>query len=346
MIESDKKLDVAYPLMLNSRPLPSVDSIHKRFPLSLDLKIKIQESRKGFQQFSSYHKALFIGPCSIHDLSKDLILGEKIANLQKEYPEFFFLYRCHLEKPRSNHHWRGFLMDPDLDGSFNLEKGIELSRKFMMELVSMGLNLSYEFIDPFLTPYVEDLVTVGMIGARTVYSQTHRQLAATLAMPVIFKNGIDGRLDGAIDAINLNQKGMQTPRMGPHGPELVFGKNVETHLMLRGGMEGPNFHLVERGYEILRSRGLESKIFVDCAHQNSNKDCLMQKKLFQDLLLQETSGIQGLMAECHLEEGNQPFSTKPKGGLSITDPCIGFASLERCLLHYKSHHLVSQGEYS
>ena len=148
-------------------------------------------------------------------------------------------------------------MDPDLNGECAIEKGIEYGRRFMVELVDMGLNLSYEFIDPFLAPYVEDLVTVGMIGARTVYSQTHRQLAASLKLPVVFKNGIDGSLEGAIDALYMAQKGLWSPKMGPYGPQLVFGQNLETHMMLRGGFKGPNLDLLSHGFFGDPKKGVE-----------------------------------------------------------------------------------------
>jgi 3-deoxy-7-phosphoheptulonate synthase len=316
--------------MFYQRDLPTPAHIQKLFPLSLETRKKVLESRKKFQQFDNYKKALFVGPCSIHHLPSDLLLGKKINDLQREFPEFYFLYRCHMEKPRSNHFWRGFLMDPDLDGNCAIEKGIELSRQFMMELVDMGLHLSYEFIDPFLAPYVEDLVTVGMIGARTVYSQTHRQLAANLKLPIIFKNGIDGRLEGALDALSMAQKGLWSPMMGPNGPQMVFGQNLETHMMLRGGFEGPNLDLLSQGVKTIQKKGLNSKIFIDCAHQNSLKDPLRQKKLFQKYLFDEIAPIHGLMAECHLEEGNQPFSKDAKGGLSITDPCVGLSNFLEC----------------
>ena len=330
--KSEIKINLENSLMFHPRDLPTPAQVQKLYPLSLETRKKVLDSRRKFQQFDSYKKALFVGPCSIHHLPSDLLLGKKINDLQQEFPEFFFLYRCHLEKPRSNHFWRGFLMDPDLNGECAIEKGIEYGRRFMVELVDMGLNLSYEFIDPFLAPYVEDLVTVGMIGARTVYSQTHRQLAASLKLPVVFKNGIDGSLEGAIDALYMAQKGLWFPKMGHYGPQLVFGQNLETHMMLRGGFKGPNLDLLSHGFLAIQKRGLNSKIFIDCAHQNSLKDPERQKKLFQTYLFDETAPIHGLMAECHLEEGNQPFSKDARGGLSITDPCIGLSNFLECFI--------------
>lgn len=340
MLESEKKIDLANTGMLQYKELPTVAAVQKRFPLPPEIKNKVLESRTNFQLFTAYKKVLFVGPCSIHHLESDLLLGKKITEVKKEFPEFFLLYRCHLEKPRSNHYWRGFLLDPDLNGECNIQKGIELSRAFMIELVKMGLHLSYEFIDPFLAPYVEDLITVGMIGARTVYSQTHRQLAASLGLPIIFKNGIDGRLEGALDAIGMTRKGMWTPALGPYGPRLVYGQNSATHMMLRGGVDGPNYALLPEGQKILQKKGLDAKIFIDCAHQNSFKDPFLQKKLFQELLCDEKNVAKGLMVECHHEAGNQPLCKDAKGGLSITDPCISFSDFMECLAYYRSFSFV------
>jgi 3-deoxy-7-phosphoheptulonate synthase len=317
--------------MLQSRPLPLAASIQEKLPLNPELKEMIQKGRHLLQQPQASIKPLILGPCSIHDPETDFFLAEKIGSLQKEHPEFLFVFRCHLEKPRSNHYWRGFLMDPDLDGRCDFEKGILLSRKFMIALVEQGIPLSYEFIDPFLAPYVEDLVTIGIIGARTVYSQTHRQLAAALPMPVIFKNSLDGRLDGVLDAMELTQNGFFAPKMGPNGAEMVYAKNPFTHMMLRGGFHGPNHDQAEQGKNRIENRGLKGSVFVDCAHQNSFKDPLLQKKLLEQILSNDSPFIDGIMIECHLEEGNQPFSKKPKRGLSITDPCLSLMQVEQSL---------------
>lgn len=316
---------------LNTCPFPSLESVLTQVPLSKLLEDRVLVSRKRFQELDGTQKVLFLGPCSVHDLEADLALAEKVCHLITLYPEYLFIFRAHLEKPRSSHYWRGFLLDPDLDGTCDLTKGALKSRKFLLSLIEMGMDISYEFIDPFLAPFVQDLITVGFIGARTVFSQTHRQMAASLPMPIIFKNGLCGKLDGPLDAMQFCKNGMVTPRMGLNGPELVFGKNEMTHLMLRGNYEGSNFHLAEKATLLLKERGLKGKVFIDCAHQNSKKNPLVQKELFHQFLKEWPEAVQGLMIECQSLEGNQNFSINPKPGLSITDPCLSIETVYEVL---------------
>lgn len=316
---------------MNTRPFPSIESVLAQVPLSKLLEDKVRKSRKGFQEHGGAQKVLFLGPCSIHDLKADLALAEKVSHLKNLFPDYLFIYRAHLEKPRSSHYWRGFLLDPDLDGTCDLLKGVLESRKFLLSLIEMGLSISYEFIDPFLAPFVQDLITVGFIGARTVFSQTHRQMAASLPMPVIFKNGLCGKLEGPIDAMRFCKNGVVTPKMGFNGPELVFAKNEMTHLMLRGHYEGSNFHLAQEAARMMEERGLTGKVFIDCAHQNSKKNPLVQKGLFHQFLKEWPEAVQGLMIECQSLEGNQNFSLFPKPGLSITDPCLSIETVHEVL---------------
>ncbi len=321
---------------LNIPLFPSIEDMLLQVPLSKRLGDRVQTGRKRFQEIQSTQKVLFLGPCSIHDLEADLALAEKVSQLKNLFPEYLFIFRAHLEKPRSNHYWRGFLLDPDLDGTCDLTKGALKSRKFLLSLIEMGLDISYEFIDPFLAPFVQDLITVGFIGARTVFSQTHRQMAASLAMPIIFKNGLCGKLDGPLDAMQFCKNGIVTPRMGSKGPELVYAKNETTHLMLRGNYEGSNFHLAQKAALLMEEKGLSGKVFVDCAHQNSKKNTLIQKELFHQFLLEWPKAVQGLMIECQSLEGNQNFSLYPKPGLSITDPCLSIETVGEVLEHTKN----------
>ncbi len=309
--------------------LPNVEKMRAYSP-----KEKVAQLRAEFNQASAQstsntppRKVIFLGPCSIHNPKADLELALHIQALQKEYPDFLFVFRAHLEKPRSSHFWRGFLLDPSLDGSCRLEEGVTASREFLLQLIELNIPTSYEFIDPFLAPYVEDLITVGLIGARTVYSQTHRQLAASLSMPVIFKNSLDGRLDGALDACQVAQKGLITPKLGLSGPELVFAKNPYTHLMLRGGHDGSNIELLESAHAAFKELDLTGSVFIDCAHQNSSKDPDLQLQLLEQLLTSPTKAS-GFMVECHLQKGSQSFSATPAPGLSITDPCIAISAIE------------------
>ncbi|NDE62969.1 MAG: 3-deoxy-7-phosphoheptulonate synthase [Chlamydiae bacterium] len=316
---------------LNLSLFPSIESVLNLAPLSQVMEDKVHAARKRFNDLQSTQKVLILGPCSIHNLEADLLLAAKIRDLKNRFPEYHFIFRAHLEKPRSSHFWRGFLLDPDLDGTCNLKKGALQSREFLLSLLEMGLDISYEFIDPFLAPFVQDLITVGFIGARTVYSQTHRQLAASLPMPVIFKNGLCGKLDGPLDAMQICKNGVISPKLTASGPELFWAKNESTHLMLRGDYDGSNFHLTQKAAENIQQRGLSGKVFVDCAHQNSKKNIRLQKEVFERFLNHWPQKVQGLMVECQRMEGNQPFDRCPKPGLSITDPCLSIDTVEAVL---------------
>jgi 3-deoxy-7-phosphoheptulonate synthase len=309
--------------VLNRRLIPSLQEIQKVSFVDPGFIEQVRQQRDRFQTtIQSGGKVIFVGPCSISDIDEDYKLAEKIKELSIKYPKYMFVFRGYFEKPRTLHFWRGYITDPRFDSSYDVLQGIVDARAFLTRLASLKLAVSYEFLDPFLAPYVQDLITVGFIGARTVYSQTHRQLAASLEMPVVFKNSLDGSYEGAVDAVEMVKSPMLVPRLTKEGLEGSIVCNPNTHVMLRGGKKNPNFDLLSQLDTDLKKRGLSAKSFIDCAHQNCQKNTKLQQELFSRLLKEDSPVCSGLMVECNQFEGNQPFCKNFRKGLSITDPCI------------------------
>ena len=274
-----------------------------------------------------------VGPCSIHDPAA---AGEYAARLHglaaRHSAELFVVMRVYFEKPRTIVGWRGLINDPDLDGSFQINKGLRLARKLMIDLAALRLPVATEFLDTTLGQYYADLVTWGGIGARTVESQVHRELASGLSMPVGFKNRTDGDVQVAVDALCTARHPHWFPSLTKDGAPAVLGTagNDRCHLVLRGGTRGPNYtaeHVHAAG-EMLRAAGLPPFLMVDCSHANSGKDAERQPAVAAELATQIAAGenaICGVMLESHLLGGTQDPHTRPLiYGQSITDPCLSF----------------------
>ena len=274
-----------------------------------------------------------VGPCSIHDPAA---AGEYAARLHglaaRHSAELFVVMRVYFEKPRTIVGWRGLINDPDLDGSFQINKGLRLARKLMIDLAALRLPVATEFLDTTLGQYYADLVTWGGIGARTVESQVHRELASGLSMPVGFKNRTDGDVQVAVDALCTARHPHWFPSLTKDGAPAVLGTagNDRCHLVLRGGTRGPNYtaeHVHAAG-EMLRAAGLPPFLMVDCSHANSGKDAERQPAVAAELATQIAAGenaICGVMLESHLLGGTQDPHARPLiYGQSITDPCLSF----------------------
>jgi 3-deoxy-7-phosphoheptulonate synthase len=283
--------------------------------------------------------ALILGPCSIHNCDEAIEYAKKVKVLQKKVANRFFLVmRVFFEKPRTRLGWKGFLYDPSLDGSNDLCEGLKKSRKLLVDLADMGVPCATEFLDPLVSGYFSDLITWGLIGARTSASQTHRQLASGLSFPVGFKNGTLGDLEPAISGIissqmphthfSINQDGrvagIQTPG------------NRLSHLVLRGSDLRSNCDpkSVQHAIESLKVHHQDLRVVIDCAHGNSGKDPKKQALAFSNCLEQISGGtkaIRGLMLESHLHGGNQAIPENLDQllhGVSITDPCLGWDETE------------------
>lgn len=284
---------------------------------------------------------VIIGPCSIHDPKAALEYANRLLPLKKKYEkELLIVMRVYFEKPRTTVGWKGLINDPNLNGTFDVEKGLRVGRKLCLDLAELGLPLATEALDPISPQYLADLFSWSAIGARTTESQTHREMASGLSMAVGFKNGTDGNLGVAINAmqaaaqghsfIGINQKGQVTV--------LTTKGNTDGHVILRGG-KAPNYEAqyVQECEQALRKAGLPEAIMIDCSHGNSNKDYRRQPIVAEDALQQLLNGNQsiiGLMIESHLFEGNQSSEQsfeQMKYGVSITDACISWETTERLL---------------
>ena len=279
---------------------------------------------------------VIIGPCSIHDPAAALEYAQKLLPLKKQYEkELLIVMRVYFEKPRTTVGWKGLINDPHLDGTFDINFGLRQARQLLLTLNDMGMPASTEFLDMITPQYYADLISWGAIGARTTESQVHRELASGLSCPVGFKNGTDGNLKIAIDAIGAASHPhhfLSVTKTG-HSAIVHTNGNPDCHVILRGGKE-PNYSSshVQAAREQLAKAGLDAKLMIDCSHANSNKDYTRQMIVAQDIAEQLKNGenaIMGVMVESHLVEGRQD---KPETyGQSITDACIGWDTTEALL---------------
>ena len=279
---------------------------------------------------------LIIGPCSIHDPEAALEYARKLLPLRKKYEkELLIVMRVYFEKPRTTVGWKGLINDPHLDGTFDINFGLRQARRLLLSLNDMGMPASTEFLDMITPQYYADLISWGAIGARTTESQVHRELASGLSCPVGFKNGTDGNLKIAIDAIGAASHPHHFLSVTKAGHSAIVHTvgNADCHVILRGGKE-PNYDSghVKAAAEQLTKAGVTPKLMVDCSHANSRKDYTRQMEVAQDVAQQLRAGennIMGLMVESHLVAGRQD---KPEVyGQSITDACIGWDATEEML---------------
>lgn len=285
---------------------------------------------------------LIVGPCSIHDLEAGRDYGRRLAALAREVSDRVLIaMRVYFEKPRTTVGWKGLILDPRLDGSHDIAEGLRLARTFLRNVLDLGLPTATEFLDPITPQYIADLICWCAIGARTTESQTHRQMASGLSMPLGFKNSTDGNLRPALNAIRAASQ-PQTflgIDLDAAASAIVTRGNPNCHIVLRGGASGPNYDAAHVGEaeRLLEKAGLSRAILVDCSHDNSAKQPERQPEVLRAVLDQVAAGntsIIGAMLESNLRAGNQPFP-QPRSqlayGVSITDACIGWAETERAV---------------
>ncbi len=282
---------------------------------------------------------LIVGPCSIHDLGAGRDYAGRLAELARQVSDrVMIVMRVYFEKPRTTVGWKGLIMDPHLDGSHDIAAGLRLARSFLRDILNLGLPTATEFLDPITPQYVADLVCWGAIGARTTESQTHRQMASGLSMPLGFKNGTDGSFNAAINAIKAAAQPQTFLGINLEGAAsaIVTRGNPDCHVVLRGGSGGPNFsptHIAQTE-TLLAKAGLPKSILVDCSHDNSAKQPERQPEVLHALIAQISGGntsIMGAMIESNLEAGSQAFPQpmeKLRYGVSITDGCIDWPTTE------------------
>ncbi|KAI5804211.1 putative phospho-2-dehydro-3-deoxyheptonate aldolase, tyrosine-inhibited [Peziza echinospora] len=277
-----------------------------------------------------------VGPCSIHDPDAALEYADRLKALKDKHAnELLIVMRAYLEKPRTTVGWKGLINDPDINNSFNINKGLKISRQLFVDLTSKGIPIASEMLDTISPQFLADLLSVGAIGARTTESQLHRELASGLSFPVGFKNGTDGSLDVAIDAIGAAKNPHHFLSVTKPGVVAIVGTagNEDCFIILRGGKRGPNYDSenVAAVKQRLQETGTLGRLMVDCSHGNSEKDYRNQPKVAKNIATQISAGeeaIMGVMIESHINEGSQKVGNQGKAGLkyavSITDSCIGW----------------------
>jgi 3-deoxy-7-phosphoheptulonate synthase len=305
----------------------------------------VVESREGIRRILRQEDTrllIVVGPCSIHDVKGALEYGTRLNALREELKERMeIVMRVYFEKPRTTIGWKGLINDPYLDGTYDIEAGLKRARRLLLDLTSMGLPAATEFLDPIIPQYLDDLVSWAAIGARTTESQTHREMASGLSMPVGFKNGTDGSLQIALDAMVSARTPHNFLGIDQDGVTSIIRTtgNPVGHIVLRGGRARPNYDAdsLRETEEKLLQAGLLPVLMVDCSHANSGKQHARQEEVWHSVIEQRVTGnraLIGAMVESYLSEGNQPFPKNPADlcyGVSVTDACIGWETTERML---------------
>lgn len=334
--------------------IPTPEQIKAELPVDVDAARTVLASREAIRKILDRQDPrvfVVVGPCSIHDVTAAREYADRLRSLAGEVEETMLLVmRVYFEKPRTTVGWKGLINDPFMDDSFKVEGGLRMARELLSYLSQIGLPAGTEALDPIMPQYLSDLVTWIAIGARTVESQTHRELASGLSTPVGFKNGTDGSLEVALNAmksaaqphhfLGINQKGQSAV--------VHTGGNRYGHLVLRGGGGQHNYDSVSIALceNQLNEAGLPTNLVVDCSHGNSNKDPALQKLVFADCINQIVEGnrsIVGLMLESNLNWGNQPIPddlSTLQYGVSVTDACIDWQTTEDIV--YTAHRALQK----
>jgi 3-deoxy-7-phosphoheptulonate synthase len=329
--------------VLKNAPLPSPAVLMQsvaRTGEQADLVLSSREAIRDSLFVPDSRFLLIVGPCSVHDTTACRIYAEKLAALAEEVKEkILIVMRVYFEKPRTTVGWKGLIMDPDLDGSDNIHKGLTVAREFLTDILALGLPTATELLDPITPQYIADLISWSAIGARTSESQTHRQMASGLSMPLGFKNTTSGDVTAAINAIKAASQPQTFLGVSDEGVASAVSTagNPHCHLILRGGENGPNFDgdSIKKTRDILLKNSLAPGIMVDASHANCGKDCTKMPAVFQEIIRQRAAGdtsVIGAMLESHLVAGNQKFP-RPLDqltyGQSITDKCIDWETTEK-----------------
>ena len=327
-------------------PIISPAALKSAQPLSSAAAETVVNSREVVKQIlagDDPRLIVVVGPCSIHDEKSGLEYAERLLKLACVVQDrLFVLMRVYFEKPRTTIGWKGLINDPHIDDTFDVSEGLRIARRILLCIAEMGLPAATEMLEPITPQYISDLISVASIGARTTESPTHRQMASGLSMPVGYKNGTDGSLQTALDAMMAARTSHAFLGIDGEGRTCVVQSkgNPWGCLVLRGGRSGPNYSAesLKIASEQLAKHGLPSRLLVDCSHANSNKDFRQQCVVWQSVLEQSAAGnvsIAGLMLESNLHEGNQAPDADPaklRYGVSITDPCIGWDETQALIL--------------
>ena len=309
-----------------------------QLPLSGALAQQIAEQRQTIQNIlNGIDSRLLVitGPCSIHDPAAALEYAQKLQQLQSLVADQIFLVmRAYIEKPRTTVGWKGFLYDPELNGSSNMQLGLEKSRELYLQIIEMGLPIASEILSPMATAYFDDLLAWGAIGARTSESQIHREISSHMPYSIGFKNGTDGSVQIALDAIQSASHPHQFLGMSQQGLPCILESqgNPKAHLILRGANAGPNYQLAEIEKIKAKVKGEMPALVIDCSHGNSSKNPLLQPEVLKTIVAERAqTQVRGVMLESHLVDGQQKISDQMTYGQSVTDGCLGWNKTEQLL---------------
>jgi 3-deoxy-7-phosphoheptulonate synthase len=324
--------------VVETRPLVSPALLHHELPMTNEAAALVSEARDRIRHIlynEDRRLLVIVGPCSVHDVDAAYEYGQKLVNLRHELSgQLEIIMRVYFEKPRTNIGWKGLINDPHLDGSYDINTGLRLARKLLLDLAHLGLPAATELLDPVTPQYIADVIAWTAIGARTTESQTHREMASGLSMPIGFKNSTDGSLQAAVNAMVAASQPHHFLGINHHGLASIVTTtgNLDCHLVLRGGKSGPNFaqENVETAAAEMAKLKLNPRMMIDCSHANANKDHTRQVTVLEDVANQMRGGarhILGVMIESHLKAGNQPIPNNLREltyGQSITDACVDF----------------------
>ncbi len=325
--------------------LPTPRALLEFIPKTEEQRTFITRSREEIKRiiFGDDSRLLVVaGPCSIHDTKAGLDYARRFAALARELSDRMLLVmRVYFEKPRTTVGWKGLIMDPHLDSTYDIPEGLAQARLFLREVIDLGVPTATELLDPITPQYIADLICWSAIGARTTESQTHRQMASGLSMPLGFKNGTDGSVQVAINAIKAASKEQTFLGISQEGQASAVSTrgNPHCHIVLRGGSSGPNYNAdhVRDTRQALEKNGLRAAIMIDCNHENSGKDPEKQPAILEDVTRQILAGdpsLIGVMIESNLQGGSQDFPqpiSNLRYGVSITDGCLGWEATETAL---------------
>ena len=332
--------------VIANRTLPAPQELLDAVPCREEDAVFVRDSRRQIKEslFSPAGKFLLIaGPCSIHDVAAGREYAERFARLAEQVKEKMVLVmRVYFEKPRTSVGWKGLIMDPHLDGSNDIATGLHIAREFLLEVIRMGVPTATELLDPITPQYIADLISWSAIGARTTESQTHRQMASGLSMPIGFKNGTMGNLDPAIHAIKAATHTQTFLGVGMDGraSAVTTSGNPDCHIILRGGEKGPNYDAaaVAETKALLQKHQLPAAIMIDASHGNCSKNHERMPAVFEEIIRQRVAGesaIIGAMLESNLVAGAQSFPRPLSDlvyGQSITDACMDWENTEELVL--------------
>ena len=324
--------------VVSNKALIRPSELEQRIPLTAAAEETVLKGRQQLEAVLNHEDdrfAVIVGPCSIHDHPAALDYAKRLKPLAEQLSDrILVVMRVYFEKPRTTVGWKGLIYDPNLNDTYAIEDGLHRARRLLMEISEAGLYSATEFLDPIVPQYVADLVTWAAIGARTTESQTHRQMASGLSMPVGFKNGTDGDPQTAVDALIAARTPQAFLGIDHDGQASIVETrgNDNCHLVMRGGRSGTNFDArsIAVAQDALRKAEAPLNIVVDCSHGNSNKDHTRQHIAFEDVVAQRIGGndkLVGVMLESNIHPGAQKLGADPSSleyGISITDSCIGW----------------------